>query len=61
MIVREIQNNTEEEIKTFDWFNDYEDTRRWAARNGYTKIVQLLDAGIKKWDQERIALFNKDK
>ena len=29
MIVREILTDTEKVIETFDFFNDYDDTKRW--------------------------------
>jgi hypothetical protein len=47
MIVREIKDNPEL-LKTFDWFNDYEDTKRWAEYH-CPELVKSLDEGFKKW------------
>jgi len=44
MIVREIEDQPEI-LNCFDWFNDYEDTKRWAVRNGHTELVKKLEEG----------------
>lgn len=49
MIVREIKVNREAVLKTFDWFNDYEDTRRYAVENCPLETIQLLDDGFNDW------------
>jgi hypothetical protein len=53
MIVREIVTDTEKTLETFDWFNDYSDTRRWAARNRHKGIVDRLDEGFFKWHNQQ--------
>lgn len=45
MIIREIRDNPLHEIATFDWFNDYKDTRDWAVHSCPADVVALLDAG----------------
>ena len=57
MIVRAIKENPDEVLAKFDWFNDYKDTRNWAARNNLISIVARLDAGYKKWDEERMKKY----
>jgi len=48
MIVREIKTNTDETLKDFDYFNDYDDTLRWAKRN-CEEVVPRLESGFKGW------------
>ena len=52
MIVREIRDSPEEVIENFDWFNDYEDTRRWCIQN-CTKVIKDLDNAFKIWLKNR--------
>lgn len=52
MIIREIKDNTEEELKNFDWFNDYKDTRNWASHI-CPEVVPKLDEGYKQWLQSK--------
>ena len=47
MIVREIKDHPEL-INTFDWFNDYNDTRYW-ARHSCPELLKRLDGGFKQW------------
>lgn len=49
MIIREIKSDTFSTIHTFDWFNDYNDTRRWLESQKETLLIELLDAGYKVW------------
>jgi len=58
MIVREILKDTENVLATFDYFNDYKDTRSWAKRNGCPHLVKLLDAGNETWMKERNKRLN---
>lgn len=37
-------------LKNFDWFNDYNDTRAWAAQ-ARPELVPELDLGYAKWLQ----------
>ncbi|NIP54117.1 MAG: hypothetical protein GWN00_01470 [Aliifodinibius sp.] len=48
MLIREIADNPDKVLTNFDWFNDYNDTRSWAAKN-CPGLVPRLDAGHKKW------------
>jgi hypothetical protein len=50
MIVREIKYKPEL-LDNFDWFNDYEDTRRWAIYS-CPELVYGLDKGYEKWRKE---------
>ena len=50
MIIREIKDNPEL-INTFDWFNDYADTRRWARYN-CPELIEGLDSGRRRWGRE---------
>lgn len=47
MIVREIVLYPEL-IDSFDFFNDYEDTRQWATINA-PELVPILDLKYKEW------------
>lgn len=49
MIVREIKNHRDAVLASFDWFNDYKDTRAWATQNCDEQTVALLDEGYQKW------------
>jgi hypothetical protein len=51
MIVREIKDNPDEVLKSFDWFNDYEDTRFWCIQNA-PELVDRLTSGFKIWLRE---------
>lgn len=44
MIVREIKTNTEQVLKSFDYFNDYKDTRAWCV-SSFPEILPRLDKG----------------
>jgi len=48
MIVRAIVQNPDKMLAVFDYFNDYNDTKRWLVRNGYVDIAKRLDDGEKK-------------
>lgn len=48
MIIRELKQDPDEVLKTFDWFNDYKDTRKWAVYY-YPEIVCRLDGEYNKW------------
>lgn len=45
MIIREIKQQPEL-LETFDWFNDYKDTRRWVTRN-CPELLSKMDEGYK--------------
>jgi len=47
MIIREIKDNPEL-LKTFDWFNDYDNTKSWAKYN-CPEMVELLDKGFNEF------------
>ena len=49
MIIREIKDEPETVLATFDWFNDYDDTKLWCKEMGLDEIVKSLDSGFKKW------------
>lgn len=51
MIVREIEQNPEL-LDSFDWFNDYKDTLRWAKQNAPHLVPGLVSKYLKY--QERI-------
>ena len=52
MIVREIKENPVL-LLSFDWFNDYADTRSWAVVN-CPNLVGVLDQGHQAWlDEQR--------
>jgi len=59
MIVREIKADTFSTIHTFDWFNDYDDTRLWLKEQNETLLIELLDAGYKVWLKKRNEDFYK--
>jgi hypothetical protein len=44
MIIREIKSDPAKVLRSFDWFNDYLDTRSWAERN-CPEVVPALKAG----------------
>jgi len=48
MIVREIKETPDEVLKTFDYFNDYKDTRAW-AEHAAPEIIDRLDRGQRIW------------
>lgn len=52
MIIREIADSPEL-LDDFDWFNDYDDTRRWAVTAERPDLVERLDEGHKKWLESR--------
>ena len=52
MICREIKNEVQKILDMFDWFNDYQDTRDWAA-SAYPHILPILDSGYNRY------LYNK--
>lgn len=59
MIVREIKVNREAALKSFDYFNDYDDTRRYAVENCSLETIQLLDNGFNDWmTAERNKLYD---
>lgn len=47
MIVREIKDAGPEFFESFDYFNDYKDTRAWAKHNCPEKLVELDKGDIK--------------
>ena len=51
MVIREIKNNPEL-IKTFDWFNDYKDTVKWAKHN-CPEIVNKLKKGFNEYKKQK--------
>lgn len=53
MIIRAIKDNPEEELKHFDYFNDYKDTIRFCVRMGLDDIVEKLDKGHQEWLEQR--------
>jgi sugar phosphate isomerase/epimerase len=55
MIIREIRESPHRAIGSFDWLNDYNDTRRWAQHNCPPDVVALLDAGHAVWFRLRMA------
>ncbi len=57
MIVREIKDRPEL-IATFDWFNDYKDTRSWCVQNAPDRVA-ALDAGMELWEAERREYWRK--
>lgn len=59
MIVREIKLDTFQTIHTFDWFNDYDDTRLWLKEQNETLLIELLDAGFRVWLKKRNEDFYK--
>lgn len=58
MIIREIAENPNEVLRTFDWFNDYEDTRWWITRN-CPGILPPFEAGFKEWRAKMVAAAQK--
>lgn len=48
MIVRGIKTEPSKVLKTFDWFNDYKDTRIWAVTN-CPGCIPELDKRHTKW------------
>jgi len=48
MIVREIKQEPEKVMATFDWFNDYKDTRSW-LRYACPGILPEFDRRYKLW------------
>lgn len=52
MVIREIKDNPKEEIKNFDWFNDYKDTRPFVMRF-CPEILEEFDAGFQQWLDNR--------
>lgn len=48
MIIREIKDCDSSFWLTFDYLNDYDDTRYWAVTNAPDK-VKTLDEGFNKW------------
>lgn len=52
MIVRELKENPDKVLQNFDYYNDYEDTKRWADYNCPDAIVQRLEAGYHRWIHE---------
>lgn len=53
MIIREIKDNPDEELKNFDYFNDYSDTRNWLLSQGLESLIKRLDKGYQSWLQKR--------
>lgn len=49
MIIREIKDSPLSVIGSFDWFNDYDDTRLYALDHCPRDVVALLDAGHAVW------------
>ena len=64
MIVREIANPeyTDIVLNSFDYFNDYKDTRYWCLDNA-PHLVKRLDAGMseytKKWSKRNFTPLSK--
>lgn len=52
MIIREIATD-DSYFDTFDYFNDYDDTRRFLVRQNLTDKLETLDAGFQVWLSER--------
>lgn len=56
MIIREIASDPFGVVANFDWFNDYDDTKRWILSTEYRhrKLIRnLLDAGFILWSQQK--------
>jgi len=53
MIVREIKDDPINVLKTFDHFNDYDDTRSYVFRYGDLCILDLLDASHAVWSKKK--------
>ena len=53
MIIREIKERPFEVVGNFDWFNDYDDTRRWAKSACDHETVALFEAGFALWLKRR--------
>lgn len=49
MIVREIKADPDGVLATFDWFNDYKDTRSWLLGGLQFGLLEMLDKGHEKW------------
>jgi len=49
MIVREIREDPSGVIASFDWYNDYDDTKRWVTDNCSVGVLEELDAGFHTW------------
>ena len=58
MICRDIVVDTEKKLQVFDWFNDYDDTKRW-CKNNAPELVALLDSGFQNYLKERNAKWKK--
>ena len=49
MIVREILKDPVGVLATFDYYNDYKDTRSWLRAGGHLHLLCSLDIGNKVW------------
>lgn len=49
MIIREITKDRERVLNSFDWFNDYRDTRDYVKSLGDKETVDLLDNGFEDY------------
>lgn len=57
MIVRELKENPDEVLANFDWFNDYKDTRSWAAFS-FPEILERLDTGFETYRKEATSRYH---
>lgn len=49
MIVRDVVFMSEEEIKNFDFFNDYKDTKKYLLSVNNEKVLTLLEKHYQEW------------
>lgn len=60
MIVREIIECPQEVLRTFDWLNDYGDTRSYLVRKGGNEeLLSILDGKRDIWVNNIRALFEE--
>lgn len=59
MIVREIKENPDKILSSFDWFNDYDDTRNYCMRISRPDLVTRLEDGFKVWMKKQSEDFLK--
>ena len=51
MIIRELSKN-ESLLENFDYFNDYNDTRKWLVYRKEWELMEKLDAGYLVWHKK---------
>lgn len=56
MIVREIRDNPDLILSTFDYFNDYNDTRKYCECH-YPELVERLDSGFEEYLKKERRLY----